>query len=86
MRIIGSSDMSRDALWRVSGPALEWRKRLSLRPGTGHVAAVPEPDEVGESRASRAGRAVQARSLREWSSTPGGVGEVKVQHVRGPGA
>ena len=25
MRIVGSSAMSRDVLWRVSGPALEWR-------------------------------------------------------------
>ena len=32
MRIVGSSAMSRDVLLRVSGPALEWRKRLSLRP------------------------------------------------------
>lgn len=32
MRIVGSSAMSKDVLWRVSGPALEWRKRLSLRP------------------------------------------------------
>ncbi len=33
MRIIGSSAMSRDVLWRVSGPALGWRNRLSLRSG-----------------------------------------------------
>ena len=31
MRIGGSSAMSRDVLWRVSGPALEWRKRLRGR-------------------------------------------------------
>jgi len=33
MRIVGSSAMSRDVLWRVSDPALGWRNRLSLRSG-----------------------------------------------------
>ncbi len=85
MRIAGSSAMSRDVLWRVSGPALEWRKRLSLRPAPATSLLSQSRAKSGESRASRTGRAVQARSLRGWSSPPGGVGEVKAQHVRGPG-
>jgi hypothetical protein len=43
MRVIGSSAMSRDVLWRVSGPALGWRNRRGwfealherVQPGTG---------------------------------------------------
>ena len=86
MRIVGSSAMSREVLWRVSGSALKWRKRFEPAPGSGHVAAVPEPGEVGGEpgqlrRQGGPGQVVEG----EWSWPPGGVGEVKVQHVRGPG-
>ena len=64
MRIVGSSAMSRDVQWRVSGPAQEWWKRLSLRPTPATSLLSQNRAKSGESRASRAGRAVQARSLR----------------------
>jgi hypothetical protein len=84
MRIVGSSAMSRDVLWSVSDPVLEWRKRLSLHPAPATSLLSQNRAKSGEGRASRAGRTVQARSLRGWSSPPGGVGEIRVQHVRGP--
>jgi hypothetical protein len=58
MRIVGSSAMSRDVLWRVSGPTLEWRKHLSLRPAPATALLSQNQAKSGESWASRAGRAV----------------------------
>jgi hypothetical protein len=66
MRIIGSSAMSRDVLWRVSGPALGWRNRLSLRSGPATSLLAQNRAKSGDSWASRAGRAVQAGSSR-WT-------------------
>jgi hypothetical protein len=66
MRIIGSSAMSRDVLWRVSGPALGWRNRLSLRSGPATSLLAQNRAKSGDSRASRVGRAVQAGSSR-WT-------------------
>src|SRR4249920_1768119 len=64
MRIIGSSAMSRDVLCRVSGPALGWRNRLSLRSGPATSLLAQNRAKSGDSWASRAGRAVQAGSSR----------------------
>jgi len=66
MRVIGSSAMSRDVLWRVSGPVLGWRNRLSLRSGPATSLLAQNRAQSGDSRASRAGRAVQAGSSR-WT-------------------
>ena len=64
MRIIGSSAMSRDVLCRVSGPALGWRNRLSLRSGPATSLLAQNRAKSGDSWASRAGKAVQAGSSR----------------------
>src|SRR6266516_4847326 len=64
MRIIGSSAMSKDVLWRVSGPALGCRNRLSLRSGPATSLLAQNRAKSGDSWASRAGRAVQAGSSR----------------------
>ena len=53
-------------LWRVSGPALGWRNRLSLRSGPATSPLAQNRAKSGDSWASRAGRAVQAGSSR-WT-------------------
>jgi hypothetical protein len=57
MRIIGSSAMSRDVLWRVSGPALGCRNRLSLRSGPATSLLAQNRAKSEDSWVSRAGRA-----------------------------
>jgi len=56
MRIVGSSAMSKDVLWRVSGPALEWRKRLSLRPALATSLLSQNRAKSGESRGQPRGQ------------------------------
>ena len=94
--------MSRDVLCRVSGPALGWRNRLSLRSGPATSLLAQNRAKSGDSWASRAGRAVQGgfevnghRSPVHGDmpggllfpvgdqGAPVGLGEAKVQHVRG---
>ncbi len=81
MRIVGSSAMSKDVLWRVSGPALEWRKRLSLRPALATSLLSQNRAKSGEPGQSRGqggpGQVVEGNGHRRP------VGSVK--NVRGPG-
>jgi hypothetical protein len=68
MRIIGSSAMSRDVLCRVSGPALGWRNRLSLRsgpatsrrPGTRRTPPIGQP-HLGRTQPGAAGAEERAQ-------------------------
>jgi hypothetical protein len=54
MRIIGSSAMSREVLCRVSGPALGWRNRLSLRSGPATSLLAPPHPPIGQPHLGRA--------------------------------